>query len=154
MAGAGVAAGRSAFGWAATYSVRHLLDIKDAQAGNFGRAKGKHHQDRDPENLIGRWRRREGVSFGVHIVPENYALDSPGRKSVQLKSLETLIVIMNLKFRDVSDFEHDQRFRTYREISAWLRSLNPSPRRTDEAQSVSSTCRARAANPRGWVSSG
>ena len=37
----------------------------------------------------------------------------------------------------------------YREMSVWLSNLNPSPSRTEDAQSVSSTCRARAANPRG-----
>ena len=42
----------------------------------------------------------------------------------------------------------------YREISLWLRILNPSPIRTDEAHSVSSTCNASAANPRGRVSNG
>lgn len=48
-----------------------------------------------------------------------------------------------------TEHEHDYEEESYREISVWLRSWKPSPRRTDEAQSVSSTCKARAANPRG-----
>ena len=42
----------------------------------------------------------------------------------------------------------------YREMSLWLRIWNPSPIKTEEAHSVSSTCNASAASPCGRVSSG
>src|SRR5439155_20477945 len=42
----------------------------------------------------------------------------------------------------------------HREISSCRSILNPSPLNTEEEHSVSSTCRARAENPRGHVNNG
>jgi hypothetical protein len=63
-----------------------------------------------------------------------------------------LVLVLEIRGKQTEheqEHEHDYERKYYREISAWLRSWKPSPRRTDEAQSVSSTWRARAANPRG-----
>src|SRR5205823_2885924 len=42
----------------------------------------------------------------------------------------------------------------YREISSWLSISNPSPLSTEDAHSLSSTCNAMAAKPRGRISNG
>ena len=87
-------------------------------------------------------------------------LDSPGEKCPHGAIKSVLYARFCQHVNNVPGIRplKDQKVRrpnlTYREISSWLSILNPSPVSTEEAQSVSSTCKAIAENPRGRISRG